>query len=81
MSDRPESDTALDGKTFRNYYYLKEELVDFCRKHDLPTAGGKTELTDRIACFLDTGKVLKPAPKVRKAADVGEITEDTVIEF
>ena len=25
MSDRPELTTALDGNTFRNYYYLKEE--------------------------------------------------------
>ena len=24
MNDRPELTTALDGKTFRNYYYLKE---------------------------------------------------------
>ena len=38
MSERPELNTALDGNTFRNYYYLKEELVDFCRKNDLPTS-------------------------------------------
>ncbi len=80
MSDRPKLDVTLDGNTFRNYYYLKEELVDFCRKNNLPTSGGKVEITERIACFLDTGKVLKPVSKTKKAADVGDISEDTIIE-
>ena len=80
MSERPELNTALDGNTFRNYYYLKEDLVEFCRKNNLPASGGKIELTDRIAYFLDTGKVLKTVSKNKKAANVGEITEDTVIE-
>ncbi|MBO4337003.1 MAG: hypothetical protein J5842_02920 [Lachnospiraceae bacterium] len=80
MSSRPELNTALDGKTFREYYYLKEELVEFCRKNDLPTSGGKIELTDRIACFLDTGKVMKAVSKGKRSADIGEITEDTLIE-
>lgn len=30
MIDRPKLDKNLDGKTFREFYYLKEELVDFC---------------------------------------------------
>ncbi len=80
MSERPELTTALDGNTFRNYYYLKEELVDFCRQKNLPTSGGKIELTDRIACFLDTGKVTKPVSKAKRAVDIGEISEDTLIE-
>ena len=46
------------GMTFRNFYYLKQELVEFCRENALPVSGGKIKLTDRIACFLDTGKVL-----------------------
>lgn len=80
MSDRPELKTGLDGNTFRNYYYLKEELVDFCRENHLPTSGGKVELTERIAAFLNTGEVIKSESKSRKAAKVGEITEDTLIE-
>ncbi|WP_026665213.1 DUF6434 domain-containing protein [Butyrivibrio sp. FC2001] len=80
MSERPELSIDLDGNTFRNYYYLKEELVDFCRKNGLPTVGGKIELTERIVCFLDTGKVIKPVSKVKRTADVGEISEDTLIE-
>lgn len=35
---------------------MKEELVGFCRENNLPVSGGKIELTDRIACFLDPEK-------------------------
>lgn len=65
MKERPVLDKKLDSKTFREFYYLKEELVDFCRKNGLPTSGGKIEITDRIAYFLDTGKVM-PVSAVRK---------------
>ena len=57
MSDRPEFNRQLDGQTFRSYYYLKDELVAFCRENNLPVSGGKLELTERIAYFLDTGDI------------------------
>ena len=56
MIERPALDKHLDSKTFRDFYYLKEELIDFCRKNGLPVSGGKLEIADRIAYFLDTGK-------------------------
>ena len=80
MNERPVLDTNLDSKTFREYYYLKEELVDFCRKHNLQSTGGKLELTDRIAEFLDTGKRNTATHTKRNSPSVGEITLDTVIE-
>lgn len=80
MSERPDLDITLDGKTFREYYYLKEELVDFCRKHNLQATGGKLELTDRIAEFLDTGNRNSATHIKRKSPSVVEITLDTVIE-
>lgn len=58
MSERPVLDRDLDSKTFRDFYYLKEELVKFCRENGIPVSGGKIEITDRIAYFLDTGKIL-----------------------
>lgn len=80
MNDRPALDRNLDSKTFRDYYYLKEELVNFCRENGIPVSGGKIEITDRIAYFLDTGKIL-PAPAERKrAATISAICEDTKIE-
>lgn len=80
MADRPILDRNLSSAIFREYYYLKEELVDFLRENGLPTSGGKVELAERIAYFLDTGKV-KPVELQRvKATNINEISVDTIIE-
>ena len=80
MTDRPILNTNLNSDTFRSYYYLKEELVEFCRNNGIPTSGGKLELTDRIAYFLDTGNVKTVNKSRRATVDVGNLTEDTIIE-
>ena len=80
MSERPKLNKELDAATFRSFYYLKQELADFCKENGLPTSGSKAELTDRIAYFLDTGNVLKPSAKRKTAVNIGTLTEDTVIE-
>ena len=80
VAERPVLDINLDSKTFREFYYLKEELLDFCRKNNLPVSGGKIELSDRIAHFLDTGEVLSANTKRRKNAAVVDINEETRIE-
>ncbi len=51
MNERLKLDNNLDGNTFKEYYYLKEELIVFCRKNNLQTTGGKLELVERIANF------------------------------
>jgi hypothetical protein len=58
MTTRPDLDKNLDSATFQSYYYLKEELIQFCRQKRLQTTGAKTELTERIARHLDTGEKL-----------------------
>ena len=80
MNERPNLNKELDSKTFLGFYYLKEELTTFCHENNLPVSGGKIELTERIAYYLDTGKVLRTSCKRKTAAKVGLITEDTVIE-
>lgn len=80
MAERPELNKQLDSRTFRDFYYLKEELTEFCRENGLPASGGKEELTERIAYFLETGEVKKTAAKSRKAVTVGNIDLDTTIE-
>lgn len=80
MQDRPALDKNLDSKTFRDFYYLKEELVDFCRKNSLPTSGGKIEITDRIACYLDTGKIAPVKVGKKKPPVITDINEETEIE-
>lgn len=72
----------MDSKTFRNFYYLKEELVCFCRENGLPVKGGKLELTDRIAHYLETGEIWsgKSIGGGRAKRGGGEICEDAPIE-
>lgn len=80
MTDRPDLSRNMDSKTFRDFYYLKQELEDFCRKNGLPVSGGKIELTDRIAYFLETGGIRAASTVKKKAANVSDIHEGTRIE-
>lgn len=70
----------MNGETFKSYYFLKEELLDFCRKEKLPTSGGKLELIERIASYLDTGKIMQPKKKRKKTSIIESIALDTIIE-
>lgn len=80
MDNRPELSRELNADVFRQYYYLKEELVRFCRANCLPASGSKAELTERIAYYLKTGKVLSPVQKRKTSAVTEAITESTLIE-
>ncbi len=80
MNERPVLNKDLDESTFRSFYYLKEELVRFCRENNLPVSGGKPELTDRIAYFLDTGKITEASAKRKTTSNISIITENTIIE-
>ena len=81
MTERPVLSLSLKSKDFLEYYYLKEELVQFCRDNGLPASGGKQELTERIAFFLDTGKVRKPAGRASGGRKkITRITSDSIIE-
>ncbi|WP_445684008.1 SAP domain-containing protein [Viridibacillus sp. FSL H8-0110] len=51
---RPILSRDLNEKDFRNFYWLKEELLVFCRENGLSTSGSKVEITDRIVFFLQT---------------------------
>ena len=82
MSDRPVLSTNIDSATFREYYFLKEELVSFCRENGLPVSGGKLELTERIAQYLDTGAIVNSTskrPQRKESADF-EIAPPSIIE-
>ena len=80
MSDRPELSTDLSSKEFLEYYYLKEELVGFCRENGLPASGGKVELTERIAYFLDTGKIKETKTVRTQKPKISAITTESIIE-
>ena len=52
MSERPDLNKELDGETFRSFYYLKEELVEFCRDNNLPVSGERLSLQIELPVFL-----------------------------
>ncbi|MEM1093609.1 MAG: SAP domain-containing protein [Bacteroidota bacterium] len=60
---RPDLTAHLTADEFRAWYWLKSELVAFCRAEGLPTSGLKAELRDRITAYL-AGEA-PPAPKQR----------------
>ena len=61
--ERPAIETITSGNELRRWYWLKSDLVALARRLGLKTTGGKFEILDRIATFLDTGK----APVERRA--------------
>ena len=80
MESRPKLNKKVSAETFRNFYYLKEELISFCKENMIPVSGSKIEIADRIAYFLDTGKILSVVNKRKAVPDVCVITEETPIE-
>lgn len=44
MTERPDLSAKLDAATFRSYYYLKEELVSFCRRTACPPLAARKRL-------------------------------------
>ena len=82
MTDRPPLDLNISTEDFQAFYWLKEELLAFCRTQGLPTSGSKQALSERIVYFLNTGSVPapKPAAKQRTSARMPEtFTRETVI--
>lgn len=79
--ERPILSKQLDSTTFRSFYYLKEELVSFCRENGLPITGGKIDITNRIAHYLDTGEIITaPSIEAKKGIKRGAIGKDDFIE-
>jgi hypothetical protein len=78
-NNRPALKRGLPQDRFREFYYLKEELTTFCREEGLDAAGGKPELTERIAHYLETGERLPNSVK-KRAKPPAEFTLDTPIE-
>ena len=81
METRPYLDTNLSKEQFLQYYYLLAELKEFCRKVGLKTTGGKPEITERIAHYLETGEKIQSCTKKPRAEKPAEtITGAMIIE-
>ena len=82
QNQRPALTTSISVADFRAYYWLKQELVDFCRQHGISSNGGKIEIAQRIEQFLATGAIEQPIKSGRKhqPQPMNEaLTLDTVI--
>ena len=80
--NRPDLEKNMDADLFLSFYYLKEELIDFCRLNRLSTQGGKIEITDRIAHFLRTGERKQYTVKraVQRKRTLSELSLNSIIE-
>lgn len=82
-SKRPALTKELNGCDFVKYYWLKEELMAFCRGYGLSTLGSKEELTRRVERFLTTGEIEHLASQRRKNSRSKlqkiNITRDTLL--
>ncbi len=56
MEKRPELNKNISIQDFKEFYWLKEELVAFCRQEQIKRSGSKIELTNRIEYYLKTGR-------------------------
>ena len=80
MTTRPTLTKQLNAKTFQEFYYLKDELVAFCKANKLPTSGGKIDITNRIAHYLETGEIHSTKITSKKNTSPDTILETTLIE-
>lgn len=79
---RPQLTRTIDAEEFLRYYWLKEELTEFCRGTGLVTYGSKEEIATRIVQFLN-GEIpsntdIPQYPRRRKAIDA-QPSLDTII--
>ena len=61
MDNRPKLELNMSSSDFLNYYYLKDEMVQFCKQYGLQPTGSKENIVRRIAHYLDTGEKLSVA--------------------
>ncbi len=57
--NRPKLDRNIEPGIFINYYWEKNELVNFCQQYGLSAVGGKIEIEQAILDFLTKGIIKK----------------------
>ena len=81
---RPDFSKIKTGVAFNQWYWLKREMVDICKRAGLPCHGNKFELRDRIMYALYHQGSVKPDTKPKKATSTfdwakAKLTLNTVI--
>lgn len=82
MKTRPELNRNISVQDFKEFYWYRAELIDFCRLQNLDKRGGKVELSKRVENFLKTGEGI-PHPEFAVTSrfdwNAEKLTVDTVI--
>jgi hypothetical protein len=81
---RPELDEIRTGAELKRWYWLKQELVDFCKREKISSIGAKFEILERIARRLDVGfsaeeKIMSSKPTSKFVWSKALLSLDTVI--
>ncbi len=81
---RPPIGAIGTGADLKSWYWRKDELIAGARAKGLKTTGGKFQILDRIAHFLDTGEREAPGDAKTKVASKFDwhsepLSPDTVI--
>lgn len=76
---KPNLNAKLSSENFKNYYFRKEELVDFCRREGLKVSGNKQDLEERIILYLDTGEKIGKCIKQNRKKNNNDISLDSKI--
>lgn len=79
---RPNLTKDISVESFKDFYWLKEELQSFCRENGISASGSKIEISSRIEIFLRTGEIKKPLRKSKvnkKMEPQVDLSFDTVI--
>ena len=56
---KPELNKNIDPEKFKSFYWLKEELVCFCKNNNLPYNASKNDLIEIIYNYLKNGTIKK----------------------
>lgn len=81
MDSRPKLERNISIKDFKDFYWLKEELVSFSRTLGLSSQGEKLDIYNRIIKYLETGEKINPKllKKTYQLKALFPITRNTVI--
>lgn len=55
--NRPQLNKEIKLEDFQDFYWLKDELIEFCKYIGIYAIGSKKELTERIILYLKSGVV------------------------
>jgi hypothetical protein len=78
MENKPNLDKNISLADFNDFYWLKEELVAFCKNVGISTLGGKIEISDRIRHYILTGKTDRIELKKSKSKSKFDWNKETL---